>query len=177
MADAPIVLVPGFWLGAWAWDEVVEYLRADGHDVTALTLPGLESVDTDRSSITFDDHVEAVCDAIRAKGSPAVLAVHSGTGGVGYAATDRIPELIAQRFPTVMESAATLFDNVVVIGPPLEVCDDSRVMAVDSSMVLALVESSVSASGLRAHADRVRSVGGKLLGVVLVGRQPDRTAA
>jgi hypothetical protein len=50
-------------------------------------------------------------------------------------------------------------------------------MAVDSSMVLALVESSVSASGLRAHADRVRSVGGKLLGVVLVGRQPDRTAA
>jgi pimeloyl-ACP methyl ester carboxylesterase len=95
MADAPIVLVPGFWLGAWAWDEVVEYLRADGHDVTALTLPGLESVDTDRSSITFDDHVEAVCDAIRAKGSPAVLAVHSGTGGVGYAATDRIPELIA----------------------------------------------------------------------------------
>ena len=22
MAAAPIVLVPGFWLGAWAWDEV-----------------------------------------------------------------------------------------------------------------------------------------------------------
>jgi pimeloyl-ACP methyl ester carboxylesterase len=95
MADAPIVLVPGFWLGAWAWDEVVESLRADGHDVTALTLPGLESVETDRSSITFNDHVEAVCDAIRAVGSPAVLAVHSGTGGVGYAVTDRIPELVA----------------------------------------------------------------------------------
>jgi pimeloyl-ACP methyl ester carboxylesterase len=95
MADAPIVLVPGFWLGAWAWDEVVEYLRADGHDVTALTLPGLESVETDRSSITFNDHVEAVCDPIRAKGSPVVLAVHSGTGGVGYAVTDRIPDLIA----------------------------------------------------------------------------------
>jgi capsular polysaccharide biosynthesis protein/Mrp family chromosome partitioning ATPase len=88
-----------------------------------------------------------------------------------------IPELIAQRFPTVMESAATLFDNVVVLGPPLEVCDDSRVMAVDSSMVLALVEASVSASALRAHADRVRAVGARLLGVVLVGRQSDRTAA
>jgi pimeloyl-ACP methyl ester carboxylesterase len=34
---APIVLVPGFWLGAWAWDEVAAALRADGHDVTALT--------------------------------------------------------------------------------------------------------------------------------------------
>ncbi len=30
MAPAPIILVPGFWLGAWAWDEVAEALRADG---------------------------------------------------------------------------------------------------------------------------------------------------
>ncbi|MDT4986675.1 MAG: hypothetical protein QOI74_769, partial [Micromonosporaceae bacterium] len=52
MTTAPIVLVPGFWLGAWAWDEVVAALRADGHSVTAVTLPGLESVDTDRSAIT-----------------------------------------------------------------------------------------------------------------------------
>jgi hypothetical protein len=47
------VLVPGFWLGAWAWDDVVAALRADGHDVTAITLPGLESQDTDRSAITL----------------------------------------------------------------------------------------------------------------------------
>ena len=53
MASAPIVLVPGFWLGAWAWDEVADALRADGHEVTALTLPGLESADADRS----DGHV------------------------------------------------------------------------------------------------------------------------
>jgi hypothetical protein len=38
--SAPIILVPGFWLGAWAWDEVASDLRAAGHDVTALTLPG-----------------------------------------------------------------------------------------------------------------------------------------
>ena len=94
MTNAPIILVPGFWLGAWAWDEVAELLRADGHDVTALTLPGLGSVDADRSAITFDDHVEAVCDAVRTADSPVVLAVHSGTGGVGYGASDRIPELI-----------------------------------------------------------------------------------
>ena len=51
MDTTPIILVPGFWLGAWAWDEVAASLRADGYDVTALTLPGLESVDADRSSI------------------------------------------------------------------------------------------------------------------------------
>jgi pimeloyl-ACP methyl ester carboxylesterase len=95
MTDAPIILVPGFWLGAWAWDEVVAALRADAHDVTALTLPGLESVDADRSSITMADHVEAICEAIRAAGRPAVLAVHSGAAIPGYGASDRIPELIA----------------------------------------------------------------------------------
>src|SRR5262245_14847174 len=91
----PIVLVPGFWLGAWAWDEVAAALRADGHDVTALTLPGLESVDADRSAITLKDHVDAICDAVTAAGRPVVLAVHSGAGAPGYAVTDRIPEQIA----------------------------------------------------------------------------------
>ena len=92
---APIVLVPGFWLGAWAWDDVVASLRADGHDATALTLPGLESADDDRSKITFADHVDAICDAVTAAGDPVVLAVHSGAGAPGYAATDRVPERIA----------------------------------------------------------------------------------
>jgi len=95
MTGAPIILVPGFWLGAWAWDEVVAALRDGSHDVTALTLPGLESADADRSTITLADHVDAICDAIRSVGSPVVLAVHSGTGFSGYAASDRVPELIA----------------------------------------------------------------------------------
>src|SRR5262245_12571387 len=96
MASSPIVLVPGFWLGAWAWDEVVAALREDGHDdVTALTLPGLESADADRSSITLSDHVDAICEAVGSAGDRAVLAAHSGAGASGYAATDRIPDQIA----------------------------------------------------------------------------------
>ena len=93
--SAPIILVPGFWLGAWAWDEVVDALRADGHDVTALTLPGLESADTDRSGITFADHVDAICEPIEAADAPVVLAVHSAAGFSGYAASDRLPDRIA----------------------------------------------------------------------------------
>src|SRR5919201_4270646 len=95
MTTPPIILVPGFWLGAWAWDEVADLLRADGHDVTALTLPGLESVESDRSAITFADHVDAIVEAVRAAGRPVVLAVHSGTGAPGYAASDRAPQQIA----------------------------------------------------------------------------------
>jgi len=97
--SAPIVLVPGFWLGAWAWDEVAAVLRGDGHDVTAITLPGLESVDADRSSITFADHVDAIIAAVDsvavATSAPVVLAVHSASGFSGYAASDRVPDRIA----------------------------------------------------------------------------------
>jgi len=95
VTSAPIVLVPGFWLGAWAWDEDAATLRADGHDVTAITLPGLESADADRSKIAFSDHVDAICHAVEAAGVPVVLAVHSASGFSGYAASDRIPDLIA----------------------------------------------------------------------------------
>jgi pimeloyl-ACP methyl ester carboxylesterase len=95
MDAAPILLVPGFWLGAWAWDEVASSLRGGGHDVTALTMPGLESADADRSAITLSDHVDAICQAVEAAAAPVALAVHSGTGFSGYAASDRVPERIA----------------------------------------------------------------------------------
>jgi pimeloyl-ACP methyl ester carboxylesterase len=95
MSTAPIILVPGFWLGAWAWDEVAAALRADGHDVTAITLPGLESAGADRTRIGFADHVDAIVKAIEAKASPVVLAVHSASGFSGYAASDRVPDRIA----------------------------------------------------------------------------------
>jgi len=95
MTTAPIVLVPGFWLGAWAWDDVAAALRGDGHDVTAITLPGLESAAADRSAITLSDHIEAICQAATATGVPVVLGVHSGAGVPGYAASDRIPGQIA----------------------------------------------------------------------------------
>jgi hypothetical protein len=84
MDAAPILLVPSFWLGAWAWDEVASSLRGGGHDVTALTMPGLESADADRSAITLSDHVEAISQAVEAAAAPVALAVHSGTGFSAY---------------------------------------------------------------------------------------------
>jgi pimeloyl-ACP methyl ester carboxylesterase len=110
MTSAPIILVPGFWLGAWAWDEVAADLRAAGHDVTALTLPGQESADADRSAITFGDHVDAIIAAVEAADQPVVLAVHSASGFSGYAASDRVPERIA----------AMLYVDTAPGKPPLD---------------------------------------------------------
>lgn len=93
---ARLVLVPGFWLGGWAWDSVAASLRTAGHDVEAVTLPGLESVDADRSAISLEDHVDAVVTVLRAAPGPAVLVGHSGAGAVIYGATDRAPALVSR---------------------------------------------------------------------------------
>lgn len=107
MTNPPIVLVPGFWLGAWAWDEVAAALRADGHDVAALTLPGLESAAADRSGVTLADHAAAIAKAARDMGRAVVLAVHSGASMPGYMASDMAPGAIAamvyvDTFPVTM---------------------------------------------------------------------------
>jgi pimeloyl-ACP methyl ester carboxylesterase len=132
--SAPIILVPGFWLGAWAWDEVADALRADGHEVTPITLPGLESADADRSGITFADHVNAIVKAVEAAPAPVVLAVHSATGFSGYAASDRVPDRIA---------AMVYVDTAPGIGPL-----DPDFTGVEKPMVWAEIEAEENLDGL-----------------------------
>ena len=61
-----IILVPGFWLDASSWEEVTPALEAAGHRPHPLTLPGMQSVDADRSGIGLRDHIDAVVAAIDA---------------------------------------------------------------------------------------------------------------
>lgn len=133
MSPAPIVLVPGFWLGAWAWDDVAARLRESGHEVVALTLPGLGPDDTDRSGVTFGDHVDAVCDAVRAAGRPVVLVAHSGAGAAAYAATDRVPDHLAHVVyvdtgPATGPLDAGMFGDELPM-PPLEVLGPEESLA------------------------------------------------
>jgi pimeloyl-ACP methyl ester carboxylesterase len=89
---ATFVLVPGFWLGGWAWEGVERKLRDAGHGVEALTLPGLEDADTPRGDIRLADHVRAVAGAVAGAERPVVLVVHSGAGAVASGVADRLPE-------------------------------------------------------------------------------------
>jgi pimeloyl-ACP methyl ester carboxylesterase len=92
-----IILVPGHWLGAWAWEDVVARLTELGHNALALTLPGLH-LDDDRSSTTPMDQAEAVISemsqAYSETGQPIVLVGHSGANAPISLALDRHPELV-----------------------------------------------------------------------------------
>jgi len=83
--------VPGFWLGGWAWDEVADPLRTAGHEVEAVTLPGLADRDAPRQGIGLADHVAAVAGVVAARGPDVILVGHSGAGAVIYSVTDQLP--------------------------------------------------------------------------------------
>jgi pimeloyl-ACP methyl ester carboxylesterase len=94
-----IILIPGFWLDGSSWDEVVPALEKAGHRTHALTLPGMESKDADRSGITLRDHVDAVVaiiDSLDPAAGQVVLVGHSGGGAVAHAAADSRPGRIAR---------------------------------------------------------------------------------
>ena len=95
------------------------------------------------------------------------------SGNWGGAPTET---LVETRFSAAMNEATERFDVVVVLAPPLDTCDDARVMAAGGSMLLAVPEGGVSPTELRGHADNIRSVGVRLLGIVLVGRRAERVS-
>ncbi|MCI2956271.1 alpha/beta hydrolase [Agromyces atrinae] len=91
-----IILIPGFWLDASSWSAVTPPLVAAGHRVHPVTLPGLESVDADRSGITLRDHIDAVVALIDTFDEPVVLVGHSGGGAIAHGAVDARPDSVAR---------------------------------------------------------------------------------
>ena len=93
------VLVPGFWLGAWAWQPVTRALRARGHDVHPLSLTGMaERVHLARPDTDLETHVTDVLNLLRYEDlHDVVLVGHSYAGAVvTTAAADRMPGRVAR---------------------------------------------------------------------------------
>ncbi|MFD1717763.1 alpha/beta fold hydrolase [Georgenia deserti] len=89
-----VVLVPGFWLGGWAWDGVVpflEQLRLRPHPVT---LPGREPHGP-TPRVTLEHQIATVREVVAGTGGKVLLVGHSGGVTVvnGYADTE--PERVA----------------------------------------------------------------------------------
>lgn len=95
---ATIVLVPGMWLGGWAWRTVAQTLRAAGHSVYAVTLTGLgERVHLGGPQVKLDTHIADVVNLLRYEDlRDVVLAGHSYAGNVITGVADLVPERIAR---------------------------------------------------------------------------------
>src|SRR5215468_5197315 len=115
------VLVPGFWLGAWAWRPVTAALRGLGHEVYPLSLTGLgERAHLARPDTDLDVHVADVVNLLRYEDLREVVLVgHSYGGSVVTVAADRATDRVAQ---LVYVDSGPLPDGVaqVEFNPPPE---------------------------------------------------------
>jgi pimeloyl-ACP methyl ester carboxylesterase len=90
------VLVPGAWMGEWAWSEVASCLRRKGHGVDAITLTGLHDGD-EAAVVRLAAHVQDVLDHLRTNGlRDVVLVGHSYSGVVVGQVAALVPGLVAR---------------------------------------------------------------------------------
>jgi len=94
------ILVPGLWIGAWAWQDVAAGLRDAGHDVFPLTLTGV----ADRShllgpGIDLDTHIEDIVRLAETEDLHDIVLVGHSYGGMPVSAAalrlrDRITAVV-----------------------------------------------------------------------------------
>ena len=86
------LLVPGAWMGAWIWEDMVERLRSAGHHAHTLTLSGLEASTPSSvaAEVSLEQHVDDVMQALGAVDDEVVLVGHSYSGAVVGLVADRL---------------------------------------------------------------------------------------
>lgn len=94
MAD--FVLVPGAWLGAWAWRKVVPLLQQQGHAAHPVTLTGMgDRVHLASKEVGMETAIEDVLNVIRFNDLDDIMLVgHSFAGKVAAAVADREPRRV-----------------------------------------------------------------------------------
>ncbi|KAI9447048.1 putative esterase [Russula earlei] len=90
-----IVLVHGAWMDASAWNKVVPILKAQGHEVITVNLPGHGKDNTPYANIQLQTYVDAVKNAI-GSGTNITLVGHSMGGIVISEVAEQIPAQIKE---------------------------------------------------------------------------------
>lgn len=93
---AKFVLVPGAWLGAWAWKRVVPILEEGGHSAFPITLTGMgERVHLASEDLGMETAIQDVMNVIKYNDlDDFVLVGHSFAGKVAAAVADRVPDKV-----------------------------------------------------------------------------------
>ncbi len=106
-----VLLIPGLWLDASSWAEVLPALRAAGLNPRALTMPGVGVPAPESSDIGIADWVDAVVAEIDATDGEVVVVGHSGGGNVAWGAADARADRVSR---VVLVDTAVPFDGAMI---------------------------------------------------------------
>jgi pimeloyl-ACP methyl ester carboxylesterase len=90
------VLVPGAWLGGWAWKTIIPLLNERGHETHLVTLTGMgERVHLASRDVGIETAIQDVLNVIEYNDlDDFVLVGHSFAGKVAAGVADRIPKKV-----------------------------------------------------------------------------------
>jgi pimeloyl-ACP methyl ester carboxylesterase len=123
---ARLVLIPGAWLGAWAWKEVTPLLEKEGHSAYPVTLTGMgERVHLATKDVGMETAIQDVLNVIKYNElDDFVLVGHSFAGKVAAAVADRTHERVRKVIyvdafrPERVRTPQGAFDPSGEFGPP-----------------------------------------------------------
>ena len=110
---ANYVLVHGSAHGSWCWQRVAPLLQAQGHNVTAVDLPGNGHDDTPLAEVTLETYAEYLCGVLDAQDGPSVLVGHS----LGGLSISRTAELRPGKVSVLVYLTALLLRNGETFTP------------------------------------------------------------
>ncbi|MEV4489279.1 alpha/beta hydrolase [Micromonospora coxensis] len=186
---ATFVLVPGFWLGGWAWREVTGELRRRGHEVYPLTLTGVaERAHLAGPQVGLETHTTDITALIETEElRDVVLVGHSGGGMPVIQAADRMPDRIgtvvyvdsgplpdgtSQFDTTPPEEQQRLRERIgdghLLPPPAWDRAEDPENLAGLDDAALELLRRRATGQPLRAATDPVRRTGGRPVPTALV---------
>jgi pimeloyl-ACP methyl ester carboxylesterase len=125
---ARFVLIPGAWLGAWAWKEVTPLLEKEGHSNYPVTLTGMgERVHLATKDVGMETAIQDVLNVIKYNNlDDFVLVGHSFAGKVAAAVADRLEEKVQKVVyvdafrPERVRTPQGAFNPAGEFGPPPE---------------------------------------------------------
>jgi pimeloyl-ACP methyl ester carboxylesterase len=91
-SSPPILLVPGAFCGGWVWEgNFMEFFRAAGFEVQALTFPSHIANGLSRQRLGLETAIRHLTAAISALPQPPILIAHSLGGLIALEAAKRVP--------------------------------------------------------------------------------------
>jgi pimeloyl-ACP methyl ester carboxylesterase len=166
-----IILIPGLWLEASSWNEIVPLLENAGHRAHPVTRTG-------GTPQAQTEHIVALADRLD---GPVVVVGHSASGPIAYAVADARPERVkhviyVDSFPAPahgeIESEFPVVDGTVPL-PDFAAFDKNDVRDLDDELqkrirALAVVEPLSSVTGpLTLRDERRRAVPATVIGTAL----------
>jgi len=101
------LLIHGAWGAAWEFDKVAELLSKDGHNVSALDLPGHGENAAKIEDITMASYVKTVIDTINELDGKVIVIGHSLAGAI----ISQVAEIIPEKIEKLIYIAAMLLKN------------------------------------------------------------------